>query len=103
MGKKAADGATRLAPNGYHYTKVNGKWRLTHHLTAEKSLGRPLRSDERVLFKAGYDRRDYANADALIIRPVMNGKAQRLERLREKRRLIDEQIRELEEELSSSS
>lgn len=56
MRGQAADvGATRIAQNGYHYTKVatpngKGKWRLTHHLIAEKMLGRPLAEDERVSF-----------------------------------------------------
>jgi hypothetical protein len=49
-GSKAEDGATRVAQNGYHYTKVNGKWRLTHHIVAEAKLGRPIREDERVVF-----------------------------------------------------
>jgi hypothetical protein len=50
-GVKVDDGATRVAQNGYHYTKENGKWRLTHHILAEKALGRPLQSWERVKFK----------------------------------------------------
>ena len=52
-GKTADEGATRVAPNGYHYTKVDGRWRLTHHLVAEKMLGRPLKEGERVVFKTG--------------------------------------------------
>jgi hypothetical protein len=58
-GQNAEVGATRVAQNGYHYTKVADRgdktpgWRLTHHLVAEKNLGRPLRADERVSFKNG--------------------------------------------------
>jgi hypothetical protein len=56
-GQKVAVGSTRVAPNGYHYTKVKegGRefWKLTHHIVAEKALGRKLREDERVSFKKG--------------------------------------------------
>jgi uncharacterized protein YgiM (DUF1202 family) len=56
-GQNVPVGTTRTSQNGYHYTKVeddgSGKpgWRLTHHLVAEKHLGRKLREDERVSFK----------------------------------------------------
>jgi len=45
-----------VSANGYHYTKaIDPKtkkecWRLTHHIIAEQTLGRPLRDDERVHF-----------------------------------------------------
>lgn len=58
-GSNAPIGSTRVAPNGYHYTKVedagDGKpgWRLTHHLVAEKKIGRKIQSDERVSFHNG--------------------------------------------------
>lgn len=41
-GVTAEDGAERVSVNGYHYTRVGGKWRLTHHIIAEKSLGRSI-------------------------------------------------------------
>lgn len=41
-GKAAKDGDTNVSKNGYHYTRVDGKWRLTHHLLAEELLGHPL-------------------------------------------------------------
>lgn len=44
-------GSTRIAQNGYHYTKVAEGWRLTHHIVAEEKLGRPLEKNERVYFK----------------------------------------------------
>lgn len=52
-GKAATDGDTNTSPNGYHYTRVAGKWRLTHHLIAEKKLGRPIGADELVCFHDG--------------------------------------------------
>jgi hypothetical protein len=50
-GKTMENGDTRVAPNGYHYTKVDGRQVLTHHLKMEEYLGRPLAQDERVHFK----------------------------------------------------
>lgn len=52
-GQKSDEGSTRIAPNGYHYSKEGGQWRLTHHILAEKKLGRPLMSWERVKFVDG--------------------------------------------------
>jgi len=51
-GQRAEVGATRVAQNGYHYTKVeDGSWKLTHWITAEeKILGRPLKDNEMVKF-----------------------------------------------------
>ncbi len=50
-GEAALVGARRVSANGYHYIKTETGWRLTHHLVAEKKLGRPLHTDERVIFK----------------------------------------------------
>ena len=50
-GQKAEVGATRVAPNGYHYTKSDEyNWRLTHHIVMEAKLGRKLLPHYRVLF-----------------------------------------------------
>lgn|SRR5262245_66507724 len=56
-GRAAHEGATYTAQNGYHYTKRDGHFRLTHHLIAEEHLGRALLPSERVKFKNG-DRTD---------------------------------------------
>lgn len=52
-GKPSKDGDTNVSDNGYHYTKVGGKFRLTHHIIAEQTLGRPLEADETVRFADG--------------------------------------------------
>lgn len=50
-GRNAKVGATRVAANGYHYTKTEEDgWRLTHHIVAEKKLGRKLEQGERISF-----------------------------------------------------
>lgn len=52
-GTKAEDGTIRVSNNGYQYTKTPQGWRLSHHLVAEKMLGRPLAENERVAFLSG--------------------------------------------------
>lgn len=56
-GQKVDVGSKRVSANGYEYTKVaeNGKefWKLTHWIIAERTLGRPIREDERVSFING--------------------------------------------------
>lgn len=71
-GNKQEVGATRIAQNGYHYTKVgdvgngNPGWRLTHHIYAEKYLGRKLRADERVTFKTG-NKLDFSRGNIIVM------------------------------------
>jgi hypothetical protein len=50
-GGTSAIGDTMVNKNGYHHTRTETGWRLTHHLIAEKMLGRPLESGERVSFR----------------------------------------------------
>ncbi len=90
-GQKAAEGDTRVAPNGYHYTKQNGKWRLTHHIVMEKIIMRPLREDERVEFKS----KDKLNFDPENLHLTKQGRGS----LRRRRAALQERIRELQTEL----
>ena len=64
-GSAAQEGATMVSKNGYHYTKQGSRWRLTHHLIAEKKLGRGLRENERVSFRNG-NRRDLHPDNILV-------------------------------------
>lgn len=50
-GRESEVGSTRVAPNGYHYTRTDKKWELTHKLVAETTLGRSLHTDERCRFR----------------------------------------------------
>lgn len=43
-------GTTRVSANGYSYTKTEEGWRLTHHVIAEKKLGRKIKENELVRF-----------------------------------------------------
>lgn len=90
----AAIGATRIAQNGYSYTKVSDikgekQWRLTHHLRAEKKLGRPIDSSiERVMFIDG----DRTNLKPDNIKVVPKGKGP----LTRRRAELEDRIRELQ-------
>ena len=82
-GQKASNGDTRVAPNGYHYTKTADVWRLTHHLVAEEKLGRSLLKAERCFFIDG----DKQNLEPKNIRvEVMSGG-------------VDKKIEEIEEKI----
>jgi hypothetical protein len=52
-GQRSEPGATRVSPNGYHYTRTEEKWICTHVLVAEEMLGRKLTKDERCRFLDG--------------------------------------------------
>lgn len=95
-GQLAPDGATRTAPNGYHYTKVNGRgWVLTHWLTAEKVRGgEPIDTDkEMVQFVKGFNKKDYANPSAVrIIKKNTSS-------LRKRIAVVESQIEEKQAEL----
>lgn len=92
-GQTANVGDTRVAQNGYHYTKTESGWRLTHHLTAEKKIGRPLREDEIVKFADKKFRRDpYNEQGVVIIRKKTTS-------LRRRKAALEEKIRELQAEL----
>jgi hypothetical protein len=52
-GSRSEIGTEKIAQNGYHYTKTDSGWRLTHHIVAEQTLGRPLAPDERAVFSDG--------------------------------------------------
>lgn len=91
-GKTSQVGDTRVAPNGYHYTRTESGWRLTHHIIAEKVLGRPLREDERTQFVDGKK----TNLDPDNIRVIKSGKGS----LRAKKARLEVRIKELQAELA---
>ena len=58
-------GDTNVSDNGYHYTRVLTGWKLTHHIIAEKALGRPINADETVRFADG-DRTNLAPDNIVV-------------------------------------
>jgi len=67
-GRKAEIGDTRWSANGYHYTRTEGGWELTHRLLCERDLKRSLRSNERVRFRDGDKRNlDISNLEVRTV------------------------------------
>lgn len=97
-GKAAVEGDTRWSPNGYHYTRLADRWELTHRVTIERALGRPLADDERCRFKEGFSKvTDYDNPDAIEVFKVKSKSgASELAKLYAKRDEIEARIAELE-------
>lgn len=93
-GRVAEVGTTRVAKNGYHYTKVADRgWVLTHWLTAEKKLGRRLEENEMVKFvDPKYKRDPYNEAGVLVIKKKTTS-------LRRRKAQIEARIAELKAEL----
>lgn len=93
-GKTADVGTTRVAPNGYHYTKVEDRgWVLTHWLTMEKQLGRRIDpAKEQVRFKDKKAKRDPYDVRGLVI------VKKRTSSLRRRLAVVEDRIRELEAE-----
>jgi hypothetical protein len=92
-GKTAEIGTTRVAKNGYHYTKTEGKWVLTHWLTAEEKLGRKLEENEMVKFKDPKFKHDPYNPQGIIVIK------KKTTSLRRRKAQIEDRIRELQAEL----
>jgi hypothetical protein len=81
-----------VSPNGYHYTRVKGTWRLTHHIVAEGFLGRKLRDGERVRFKTS----NRMNLSPSNIEVVEKGKGS----LRRRKAALEARIEELQAQLA---
>lgn len=97
-GQLAEVGSTRVAKNGYHYTKVEGHpranngWILTHWLTAEEMLGRHLNENESVRFiDPKFKREPYNPKGIKVIK-------KRTASLRNQLARVEDRIRELEAE-----
>ena len=91
-GQKSKTGDTRIAANGYHYTRTTGGWELTHRISAERKLGRALAYDERVRFIDG-DRSNFddpGNLDVYRVRQATKAK---------KRARLEARIDELQAQL----
>lgn len=90
-GQKANVGDTSINANGYHNTRVEEGWRLTHHIIMEETLGRKLRPNERVVFKDG--KRDNLDPSNIVVSTSARGS------LRRKKAQLEERIRELQAQL----
>jgi hypothetical protein len=87
MARKGQDGDEYTSANGYRYRRVEGRYRLVHHIIAEESLGRKLRADEGAYFKDG----DRSNLDPSNIGVRVKGSGKDRTRLV----AVEDRIREL--------
>jgi len=83
-------GDVYTSQNGYHYTRIENGWRLTHQIVAEEKLGRPLKENERVRFIDG----DRTNLDPKNLQVVFK----RTSSLRARLAKIDSRMAELKAE-----
>ena len=100
-GQASLVGDTRTALNGYHYTRTLERgWRLTHHIIAEKKLGREINSaTETVRFRDG--NRQNLESDNIIVVPKRGqSREKRIAELRSKIEDLQAQLEELESEAS---
>lgn len=86
-GQTSEVGATMVNQNGYHHTKTEAGWRLTHHIIAEQKLGRPIQANETAYFRDG----DRANLDPKNIDVRLRASSS----IRKQIARLDERIREL--------
>lgn len=87
-GNASKVGDTRVAQNGYQYTRTEAGQRLTHHIIAEEKLGRPLTGKDLVTFVDG----DRTNLDPSNIRI----RPKKVASLRSQLIKIDNKIKELQ-------
>jgi hypothetical protein len=103
-GEVAKIGDTRVAPNGYHYTKVASgtecDWRLTHHIKMEEILGRPLRPSERVHFRTA-NKQDFSPDNIYVIVKGTASIRKTLARLYAKKTDVEQEIKYWEDELET--
>lgn len=92
------DGASYTSQNGYHYTKRDGKFELTHRLIMEQKLGRKLVPGERVGFK-DKDRTNLNRDNIYILNKQEPSTKKQLAELYAKRDDIQAMIDDLEQQL----
>jgi len=91
-GQRADVGDTRISPNGYHYTRTQDGWDLTHRIVCAERLGRPVLTDERVRFLDG-DRTNISSENLEVYRINQGSLNKRIARLESK---IEDDTAELE-------
>jgi len=99
-GKNKPVGSERIAPNGYHYIKVQNadgttQWRFKHHMAMEKYLGRPLREDERVSFVTG-NKADFSEENLVLSIKGTKSNARRKAQIEARIQELQAQLEELD-------
>ncbi len=93
-GRKSDVGDTRVAPNGYHYTKTDRGWEATHRIIAARKLGRRLSEREWVQFRDG-DRTNLTEENLEVFEIGQKSKEKRIAELEAKIQDLQHQLQEL--------
>jgi hypothetical protein len=94
------EGSWYVSQNGYHYTKKDGKFHLTHRLIMEQKLGRKLEKGERVKFKDN-DRTNLDPDNIVMTNPQQKSLRAQLAVLIAKRDDLQAQIDDIEHQLNA--
>jgi hypothetical protein len=97
-GRTANVGATRVSPNGYHYTKTKSRgWIATHRLVVERHIDRRIRPGERIRFLDG-DKENRSIDNLELYQTKKPTTASRQARLEAKIEELQAELEELEDE-----
>jgi wyosine [tRNA(Phe)-imidazoG37] synthetase (radical SAM superfamily) len=94
-----------VSQNGYDYTKCEDGWRLTHHLVAERTLGRSINYDQELVTFKDKDRRNLNPDNIQVQKKGKSSYARRLAQLEARKDEIEaeiEQVRKLIEHEASA-
>lgn len=97
-GQTSHVGSTMVNKNGYHHTKTEDGWRLTHHILAEERLKRKLKPSEGVRFRDG-DRTNLDPDNLEVVRKGQGSIKAQIAKLNERIRELTAQKTELEKRL----
>lgn len=98
-GQAAEDGSTFTNQNGYHHTRVDGKWRPTAHIIAEEKLGRAVDKETEIVRFIDGDRSNL-DPDNITVQPRPNkrSRAARIAQLESKIFDLQAELVELKQE-----
>jgi len=100
-GTTSSIGDTHTAPNGYHYTRTEKGWQLTHHVIMEAKIGRPINKDTETVRFRDHDR-DNLDPDNIYIEPKKTQTAnRRLAVMIAQRAELDAQIKAIQAEIAA--
>lgn len=101
-GVTGKDGDTFVNANGYHHTRVDGKWCSTAHVIMQEKLGRPLDKETEMVRFADGDRYNLDPANIVLhTRPGKRSKEARIAQIEAKILDLQAELLELQRELDS--
>jgi len=95
-GKGAKIGDTNIAANGYHYTRTESGWRLTHHLVAEKKYDRFVDPAKEMVVFLDKDRTNFSPSNIEIRQKNVGTNEKRIARIKAHIEELQAELEELE-------